>query len=469
MEQAFEIVVELHEHTEVGDLRDEAREQVAHVVVRRDRLEPRVRRKLLLAEGNPLLLLVDREDHALQAVALLDHLGGVRDLLRPRHVRDVQEAIDALLDLDECAVAGEVANRAFDDRTHGVVLFDEVPGVGLGLLHAERDLLLGVVELKHNDLDWVAGLDQLGGVVDATRPRHLGDVDEAFDALLQLDECTVGHDVDHLALVLAARGVACFDAVPRRSGLLLQAESDALAVEVHAKDLDFQLLLQLDHLRGVVDPAPGHVGDVEKTVDAAKVHEHTEVGDVLDRTHADLAFLDVLEERLLLLLTLFFEELPAGDDNVHALRIDLDDARAHRLVDEVGDVVGPAQSHLARGKEDVDAFDVDEQSALDLALNDALDLVAFVVLLADVLPCAETIGAALGKHRHVVLVEAFEVHLEGFAAGGEVVAELVEGDLTFRLAADIHDDEPCALINGIDFGHDNLAGADIDDRLVQTF
>ena len=55
--------------------------------------------------------------------------------------------------------------------------------------------------------------------------------------------------------------------------------------------------------------------------------------------------------------------------------------RAHRLVDEVGNVVRAAESHLARGEEDVDAFDVDEQPALDLALDNALDLVAFVVLL----------------------------------------------------------------------------------------
>jgi hypothetical protein len=88
----------------------------------------------------------------------------------------------------------------------GVVLVDHVPRVRLGLLHAERDLLLVVVDLEHDHLDLVAGLDHLAGVVDAPRPGHLGDVHQALDALLELHEGAVGHDVDDLARVLAADG-----------------------------------------------------------------------------------------------------------------------------------------------------------------------------------------------------------------------------------------------------------------------
>jgi hypothetical protein len=42
-------------------------------------------------------------------------------------------------------------------------------------------------------------------------------------------------------------------------------------------------LVDLDHVGRVVDPAPGHVGDVQQAVDAAEVDERAEVGDVLDR------------------------------------------------------------------------------------------------------------------------------------------------------------------------------------------
>jgi hypothetical protein len=55
-------------------------------------------------------------------VALLVELVGVRDLLGPRHVGDVQQAVDARLDLDERAVVGEVADLALDDGAGRVLL-----------------------------------------------------------------------------------------------------------------------------------------------------------------------------------------------------------------------------------------------------------------------------------------------------------------------------------------------------------
>ena len=71
---------------------------------------------------------------------------------------------------------------------------------------------------------------------------------EPFDALFELNEGAVRHDVDDVRLVLRADGVALFDALPRRHGLLLQTERDALAVAVDAEDLDLDLLVQGDHL-----------------------------------------------------------------------------------------------------------------------------------------------------------------------------------------------------------------------------
>ena len=72
-----------------------------------------------------------------------------------------------------------------------------------------------------------------------------------------------------------------------------------------------------------------------------------------------------------------------------------------------------------RRQEDGDALDVDEQAALDLALDDALDLVAFVVLGRDALPAAQAVGAALGELRGVVLVEALVEDLVGLAGLGQ--------------------------------------------------
>ena len=77
------------------------------------------------------------------------------------------------------------------------------------------------------------------------------------------------------------------------------------------------------------------------------------------------------------------------------------------LADELADVARAADVDLAGGQEDRHA-DVDEQAALDLALHDAPDLVALVVLLDDALPAADAVGLALGEQRRVVLVDALE-------------------------------------------------------------
>ncbi len=112
VQQSLEALLELHKHSEVGDLSHVTREEVAHVVATRDLLMPRVGAQLLAAQGDTLLLLVHREDHTLHLVAFLDHLGGVADLLGPAHIRNVQETVNPLFDFNEGAVGRQVTHGA---------------------------------------------------------------------------------------------------------------------------------------------------------------------------------------------------------------------------------------------------------------------------------------------------------------------------------------------------------------------
>ena len=105
-----------------------------------------------------LALLIDVEDDALDLVALVHHLARMADLAHPAHVADVQQAVDAFLDLDEGAVVGQVADHAGDDRAGRIALGHLVPGIGLDLLHAQRDFLLLLVDVQHLHFDLVADL-----------------------------------------------------------------------------------------------------------------------------------------------------------------------------------------------------------------------------------------------------------------------------------------------------------------------
>ena len=97
----------------LASLGDLAVDEVADLVTLVD-VAPRIVVELLDAEADALVGLVDFEHHGFDFVALLQHFGRVIDLARPGDVRDVDHAVDAFFQFDERAVAGEVADLAFD-------------------------------------------------------------------------------------------------------------------------------------------------------------------------------------------------------------------------------------------------------------------------------------------------------------------------------------------------------------------
>src|SRR5262249_45149212 len=150
-------------------------------------------------------------------------------------------------------------------------------------------------------------------------------VDEALDALLELDERAVILERDDLALDDGAGRVALGRRLPRILGDLLEAERNALGLRVELEHLDAYVIADLEHLGRMVHPAPAHVGDVQEAVDAAEIDERTVLGEVLDDTVDDLAFLELLERLALELGALLLEEHAARQDDVAALLVELDD------------------------------------------------------------------------------------------------------------------------------------------------
>ena len=126
----------------------------------------------------------------------------------------MSEPVDALFDLDEGAEVGEALDHALEALARGIVGVEHLPRVRVGLLHPQGDLLRVLVELEDCDFDEVADGHQLRGMAHVLGPRHLGDVDESFDALLELDEGAVVGDADHLALGLRAFGETLVDHLP---------------------------------------------------------------------------------------------------------------------------------------------------------------------------------------------------------------------------------------------------------------
>src|SRR4029077_19474355 len=211
------------------------------------------------------------------------------------HLGDVDQPLDAGLELDERAVVGDVGHAGLEagaDRELGV---DALPRIGLQLLHAERDAVRLVVDLDDLDLHLLADVEHLGRVIDAP-PRDVGDVQEAVDAA-EIDEgAVVGdilhHAVDDLAFLevlhqlLALLGAGLLERGAAR-------DDDVAAAAIHLQDLE---RLRHVHQRGDVADRP----DVDL---AARQERHGAVeidGEAaLDLVEDDALDLLVALERLL--------------------------------------------------------------------------------------------------------------------------------------------------------------------------
>ena len=254
------------------------------------------------------------------------------------------------------------------------MLVDELlPGIALNLLEAERDAALGAVHVQHHDLDFLAGRHDLAGVDVLLGPAHLGDVDQALDARLQLHEGAVVGDVGHAAGVLGARRILRRHTLPRVGLELLHAEADALGVRVEADDLHLDLLADLQRLARVVDAAPRDVGHVQQAIDAAEVHERAVIGDVLHHAVQDHAFLEALDQLAALLGARLLQHRAARDHDVAAGAVHLQDLERLRRAHQRADVADRADIDLAAGQEGHGAAEIDGEAALDPAVDGAVD------------------------------------------------------------------------------------------------
>src|SRR5262249_6632318 len=142
----------------------------------------------------------DVQDHDVDGVAFLHDLRRVLHALGPRHVGDVDQPVDSWLDLHERAEARQVPDFALNPGADRVFLGQNHPRILLRLLHAEPDLLYLLSALDTHRLDRFADRDDLRWMADVASPAHLTDVDQTFNAGLELDERAVIRDRHDLAL-----------------------------------------------------------------------------------------------------------------------------------------------------------------------------------------------------------------------------------------------------------------------------
>ena len=280
-------------------------------------------------------------------------------------------------------------------------------------------------------------------MLDPLGPRHLGNVDQALDPRLELDEGAVVREADHLPPHARFPRVFAFDVLPRIGASLLEAQGHPLLLRVELENHDLDLVPDHEHFRGVIDAAPRHVGLVQQAVDPAQVDEGPVLGDVLDGPLDHLALGEPVERAALLVGVLLLEHGLAREDDVAALAVHLDDPHLQLFALHRVEVAHWADIH-ERPRQEGAHPDVHGEAALDSLLDDPGDRLAVRVGPLDLLPDLHLLGLLLGEDDVSVLVLRLLQEHDDLVADADVrlavgTLELFEVDDPLRLVAHVHD------------------------------
>src|SRR5665811_346306 len=250
--------------------------------------------RLLEREGDAATVQVDVDDLDERVVAHLDDL--LRDLdVANSQLRDVHEALDAVLDAHERTERDELGDLAGHDLTDRVGPGERLPRVFLRRLQRQGDALPVEVDVEHLDGDLLADLHDLARVVDVL-PGQLGDVHQAVHAAEVHERAEVDDRGDHTGAHLAL--LQGLQEGRADLGLRLLEEGTAgqdhvVAVLVELDDLRLDLLA--DVRQEVADATHLHQGGGQEAAQA-DVQDEAALDDLDDGTGDDaVLFLDLLE------------------------------------------------------------------------------------------------------------------------------------------------------------------------------
>ena len=242
-------------------------------------------------------------------------------------------------------------------------------------------------------------------MTDPLGPGHLRDMNEPFDPFLQRHEGAILGEAYHLAADFRAYRELSFHVEPGIGKRLLEPQGDLPLVAVILQDHDLELVPHLDRLGRVPQTPPGHVGDMEQTVDTPQVEERAVVGDVLDHPFDDLPLGKDSQRLVALRLPLFLHEDPPGENHIAPLLVQLEDLERIGLPQILVEIGRRTEIHLG-GRQEGRKTDIHRHAPLDLGHDLAFDGAAFAAGLGDLFPDYLPLGFSPGKNQKPFFVFA---------------------------------------------------------------
>ena len=319
-------------------------------------------------------------------------------------------------------------------------------GLGKGA-DRQGDLLLLVVDVGDLGFDHIADSQHLGGLADAA-VGDLRDVDETIGAGQHFRKCTEGHQLDDLDLGDVADGVSLSEHLPGVHVRIAVAEGDLVVLFIEVDDVNIDLVADVQRVGRLVDAIPADLGNMDHAINAANVNKSAVGGHGLDHALIVLADLDLVPDLLGAFLALAVCHSADGADHALAPAVNFSDLQTDGLTDHLGHGRLTRQTGLGGRHEDADAVYGNNDAALVLFGDLALDDGAVSGSVLDVRPGADSVQALLGEHHSAFNV----VHTNNtgfdlvtnmdnvFHLGGAILGELGHGDVSGMLGAQVDSD-----------------------------
>src|SRR6516164_5065554 len=289
------------------------------------------RDQLLHAQADKALFGINGDDQSFDLLADLQDLLRMVESLLSANFADVHQSLDALGKLYKCAELGKAGDGPLNCGTHGILRCRICPGIAERLFESERDAPLSGIDSQNYRLHNFAGLNQVAGGPDLLCPRHLGDVHQAFDSRLQLDECPEVRDAGHGSANTIADLVFLRNGIPGMRLQLLHAERDSLLLGIDFQDFCFDFLSNRENVLRLMDAAPGKVADVQQAVQAAKVDKRAVVRETANRSTHDVTLVKFGVATLFDGTRFVFDHRAAVNHNVFVRDIQLSDSALNLL------------------------------------------------------------------------------------------------------------------------------------------
>src|SRR5439155_10324696 len=203
------------------------------------------------------------------------------------------------------------------------------------------------------------------------------------------------------------------------------------------------------------NPAPGHICDMEQTIETVEINKCAEIGDILNRTFANVARYHFIEQFLPALIPFLLDEFAAGKNDVLPILIDLDDLEIVAIADKLLKILGRNDIDLRGGQKSFDP-DVHQQAALHDGLYFALHGRTFVGDLEDFVPVLLEFSLFLRENDHAIFV------LKAFDKDVHFVTDADALDI-FKFVGRYH---ALALVANI---YEDFFGPDFDDNSLDDF